>query len=65
MSNLKIARILKPICLISALIVLAGCGGGGGGSAGGGSSGGGTPVLGGNATGGDRNPVCAVGTSTG
>ena len=66
MSDLKIAGILNPICLISALIVLAGCGGGGGGSAGGSSSGGGsTPVFGGNATGGDRNPVCAAGTSTG
>jgi hypothetical protein len=65
MSDLKIAGILKPVCLISALIVLAGCSGGGGGSAGGGSSGGSTPVLGGNATGGDRNPVCAAGTSTG
>ena len=39
MSDLKIAGILKPICLISTLIVLAGCGGGGGGSAGGSSSG--------------------------
>ena len=65
MSSLKIVGIFNPVCMISILIVLAGCGGGGGGSAGGSSSGGGTPVLGGNATGGDRNPVCAAGTSAG
>jgi len=57
--------IRKIICLLLVWSVAASCGGGSGGSAEGGSNGTGTPVLGGNATGGDRNPVCAVGTSAG
>jgi hypothetical protein len=58
--------IRKAIFLMSVLSAVTSCGGGGGGSAGDSSSGGGnTPVFGGNATGGNRNPVCAAGASTG
>jgi hypothetical protein len=62
----KIDKICNFICLICVLVAFGGCGGGGGGTAGGSSGGGGgSPVFGGNATGGDRNPVCAAGTSAG